>query len=119
MITVVTKSFETQGQVLPAGEVVDSTTWRNEGRLINCRFLREATESEVAEFKKKPAPAPPKKKAAKPVSRAKALKLNKAQALKAIAKTKAVTTKKANAKKARTTAAPKPAPVDTEPVHSI
>ena len=108
MITVVTKAFKVSGnQELPAGTVVDSTHWRNESRLINCRFLREATESEVADFKKNP----PK---ARPAAKAKKAKAKRATP----AAPKAVKTKKAAAKKARP-AAPKPAPVDTEPVHSI
>lgn len=100
MIAVVVKPFEAEGRVLAAGTIVDSSAWRNEGRLINCRWLREATESEVADFKKNPTPARPTAN----TTTAKAAKPN------AVKK-----------KKAKTAAAPKTssAPADTEHVHSI
>lgn len=48
MVSVVQKPFESPGgHELPTGTIVDTSTWRNEQRLHNCRFLRPATESEV------------------------------------------------------------------------
>ena len=47
MITVVAKPFSGPEGELPSGTVIDSSAWRNESRLINCRYLRPATESEA------------------------------------------------------------------------
>lgn len=95
MITVVTKPFEVDGYQLTSGQVVDSTTWRNESRLINCRFLREATESEVADFTKQPTPRRTKTTqhvAAAKVKPTSALKTKKNKKIKTTANRKAATT---------------------------
>jgi hypothetical protein len=64
MHTVVLKQFEAEGRKLEIGEVVDSSDWRNEQKLINTRYLRPATEEEVKALpprdrkaESKPAPA--------------------------------------------------------------
>lgn len=69
MITVVTKAFEAHGEQIESGTVVDSSGWRNEGRLLTCRFLRPATEDEVADFQVKPPAAASKKTVAKQTSK--------------------------------------------------
>jgi hypothetical protein len=74
MVTVVVRPFEAAGKELKSGTVIDSTSWRNEARLINCRFLREATEREVADFKAKQAAPKTKAPAAKPAAKAAAPK---------------------------------------------
>jgi hypothetical protein len=50
MISVVVKAFEGPDGLLESGTTVDSTPWRNEGRLLNCRFIRPATDDEAAAF---------------------------------------------------------------------
>lgn len=93
MITVVQKPFEGEGRQLESGEVVDSSSWRNEGRLINTRHLRPATESEVEDFNVKPPAKKRKAKTAKAktakVAKAKTAKKKTAKKIAAPAKTRA------------------------------
>lgn len=51
MVSVVQKAFDGPGGEIRTGTIVDSTGWKNEMRLHNCRFLRPATETEAAEFR--------------------------------------------------------------------
>lgn len=108
MITVVTKPFESNGEQIESGRVVDSSAWRNESRLINCRFLREATESEVADFKKHP-PKPNANANAKTKSKSKAKAVRPSKKAKTA---KAKTSTKTTAKKTGTKT---PAPPATPP----
>lgn len=49
MICVVQKPFTgPDGRILPSGTVVDTTAVRNETRLIGSRYLRHASEQEIA-----------------------------------------------------------------------
>jgi len=115
MITVVQKPFNAEGQDLESGDVVDSTNWRNEGRLISCRFLRPATESEIEDFRVKPPASPLKRKTAK--KRTVAARKTKAAA-KLGSKTKAATktAKASSAKSAKTT--PPPTSTDGDDVNA-
>jgi len=50
MITVATKHFEAMGRQIEPGMVVDSSTWRNEGLMLEQRRLRLATDPEREAF---------------------------------------------------------------------
>lgn len=62
-IHVVMRPINTAGGLIPSGTRVDTATWRNAGKLVAQRYLREATPEEAAAFL---AESPePKKKGAK------------------------------------------------------
>lgn len=56
MISVVQKPFEASKVKLKPGTVVDSSGWPLEARLLNTRFLRQASPEEAATLKGKHQP---------------------------------------------------------------
>jgi len=50
MVTVICKHFEAAGAQLVPGMVVDSSSWRNEGIMLEQRRIRLATDSEREAF---------------------------------------------------------------------
>lgn len=55
MITVVQKHMEAMGQQLAPGAVVDSSAWTHEGKMLEQRRLRLATDQERESFYRQPA----------------------------------------------------------------
>lgn len=79
MITVVQKPFDGPEGPLASGIIVDSSRWRNEGRLLNCRYLRAASESEATELEVADR-TPPRPRAAPTTTRKRAAKGKRAAA---------------------------------------
>ena len=56
MITVTTRVLEANGQILKPGTIVDSSGWLHEGKMLEQRRIRLATDAEKAVFYGEPVP---------------------------------------------------------------